>query len=259
MKYKHRLFFEKVEDKFLSLPEGKKRLDEIKLNFQELSQVSIPFVPNGKEDQLFKIFELSKGYVFRICDFIEAIELLLDKNILIPTISVSRHLIETTAIACLYFNKLKIAYESDDFQAFDKQFMRFYAGMRNQDVKPIHVLDGIRYLEKIDNKYIKYLQKKHQGFDEAIDNIAKIHNRKATIDDVTSNLSVMKHYDFLSEFAHPNAAGTHMVYPSYISDFTDHYELIARLKFSCRSSIWMTQHFFEEMEVLNELVGKYSQ
>src|SRR3954453_6150627 len=45
----------------------------------------------------------------------------------------------------------------------EARFSRFFAGIKGKAIEPVHVMDAMRHLEKIDGEYVAYLDQKYNN------------------------------------------------------------------------------------------------
>jgi hypothetical protein len=215
--------------------------------------VEFSFNPAGTD--LFSIHELAHSYARRSVDLAASIRLLLAEQRIVPATILGRALIETIAMGSFFIHEIKRLVATGDRQRVNERVVRFYAGVKSGEVEPMHVMNAMRHLEKIDADYVAYLDQKYGLLTVA----AKItsSDRKVTPEDVRAALSVLKNYDLLSEIAHPNGTGTQFLYPDTGEPSPLADQLRHRYKHASLAAIWSGHHLLNALAGLDALTESY--
>lgn len=218
-------------------------------------KISFEFDPAGTD--LFSIMELRLSYSRRCLALIESITFLLHKNQIVPAAILSRAMIETVAMGCYYLHEINRLIDSGSSEQLKKKFERFFAGMTNGKIKPIHVNDALRHLEEVEGKYVTYLDNKFKIFSSLIKSgVAKSENKAE--ETVSSLTSLLKTYDTLSEITHPNGLGVQLLFP----DHSNENEMVDKIRkvyhFKTLASIWQCHHLLTALHASKDLANKFN-
>lgn len=188
---------------------------------------------NVSQSHLFSMVELAYSFPKRSRALISSIKIMLASDNLVSSVILSRALTETIAMGVFYLSEMKRLAEKGDLERLEEKFIKFYAGVRDEKIQPIHTQDGIRFLEKIDIAYFTQLSKKYPNLKEAAD-----------------LPSVSRTYGLLSEIAHPNGTGTQLLFPASDILGTPHEgkEIKSKLLFACEASIWQCHHLVRALK-----------
>jgi hypothetical protein len=215
--------------------------------------VDFSFNPAGTD--LFSIHELAHSYARRAIDLAESIRLLLKEQRIVPATILGRALIETVATGCFFMHEINRLVATGDRQRVDKSVRRFYAGVKGAEVEPMHIMDAMRHLDKIDADYVTYLDQKY-GLLTIAAQFAQP-GQKATPEDIRLALSAMRNYDLLSEVAHPNGTGTQFLYPDTGEPWPEADKLRHRFRQASLMAIWSGQHLLKALAGLESLQESY--
>lgn len=216
--------------------------------------ITFEFDPSGTH--LFSMMELTHSYAKRCADFADSIRSLLSENRIVPATVTARALIETIAMACLYLHDMTSLIAAGDRDRVDARFSRFYAGVKGQDVEPVHVMDGMRYLEKIDGDYVTYLDQKYGFFTRLLEEL-KAAGEKVEAKTAREMLSAMKNYDLLSEVSHPNGIGTQFLYPDESNENSTVAQAREQFRFVSLTAIWQCHHLLNALDESADLPDRY--
>lgn len=230
------------------------RLDQIEHDLRGWADKSITFDFDPAGTDLFSMVELARAYAKRCVDLADSINLLLDANKIVPATVAARALIETIAMGCLYLHDMRRLIAEGDRDRLETRFVRFYAGTKGQTIGPVHVMDAMRHLEKIDGEYVAYLEQKYGLFARFL---KAIDTSKDTTKDAREVLSAMKNYDLLSEVVHPNGLGTQFLYPHESNDNEKVARARERFRFLSRMAIWQCHHLLNALEGSIDLPTRY--
>lgn len=226
-------------------PLASDRINQIEQDIKAWADKPIAFSFNPINTHLFSMEELSRSYAKRFVDLAECIRSLVGTDRIVPATVLARVLIETIAVACLYHHDLARLLKAGDRAKLEDRFHRFYSGIKDHDVKPVHVMDALRHLEQIDGEYVEYLDKKY-GLLTRFAETLQVRERPREL------LSAMKNYDLLSEVSHPNGLGTQFLYPDP-SNFSDEVMHVRqRFRHASIAAIWQGHHLLKS---LNEHAG----
>ena len=201
------------------------------------------------------MMELAHSYARRFVDLADAIRLLLAKNHIVPAVVLGRAFIETVAMGCLYLHDMGKLIAAKDQDRLESKLARFYAGVKGQKVNPVHVMDAMRHLDKVDAAYVEYLDRKYEVFTRFMEML------KVPGEDVDESfgeiLSVVRTYDRLSEVSHPNGTGTQFLFP----DASNETEAVAaartRFRGAALTAIWHGRHLVAALEQRADLPERY--
>jgi hypothetical protein len=237
-------------------PLAKDRVEQIEKDIETWARKPIEFSFDPSGTNLFSIEELVRAFAKRAADFSKSIRALLANDQVIPATVVGRALIETVGMACLFMHDMNRLVAAGDRRRLDARFEKYYVGIKGRGVEPVHVMDAIRHLTKIDAEYVEYLDSKHGMFAVA-KKIAKAPGYDLTKEEFSEALSVMKNYDLLSEVSHPNGIGTQFMYgqPGNIDDKV----LAARRRFHQASlmAIWSCHHMLVSLDASTDFAASY--
>lgn len=206
---------------------------------------SFGFDPNGSH--LYSVMELAYSYPKRASEFARVIRSLLEHQQLVPATIMARALTETTAVGCLYLHDMQRLVAAGELDKVEARFMKYYAGIRDHDIKPVHVNDAMRHLEKIDEAYFDDLAKRNPIL--AIVKVAVTQADSSSAASPEANLPlVSRNYALLSEVSHPNGLGTQYLYGVNDNPRFDGRELRERLAFLSVAAIWQCHHLTRALQ-----------
>jgi hypothetical protein len=143
-----------------------------------------------------------------------------------------------------------------DRSRLEERFHRFYAGIKGHSIEPVHVMDAMRHLAKIDSEYVKYLDGKYGVFTCRFKSAVE-----EGVADGAQNweelLSVMKNYDLLSEVTHPNGLGTQFLYPDPSNDNAPVAKLRQRFRHASLMAIWHCSHLLKSLTDSSDLPDRF--
>ena len=225
-----------------------KRREQVDRDLKALVAEPIRFSFDPSGTHLFSMIELARSYCRRSIELADVIEDLLTKNYIVSAAISARALVETTAMGCLYIHDMRRLVAAGDRELLEARFNKFYLGSKGRSIEAIHVLDAIRHLEKINRKYVDYLDKKYGALTNTLETLKKQSDKEdsRTLRDL---LSVEKNYDMLSEIAHPNGTGTHYLFPESMCDDEG---VVKAKRFFRSSAIASTWHRFHLLNAMIE-------
>jgi hypothetical protein len=232
------------------------RIEQIERDVQIWADRPIEFSFDPSGTGLFSMEELARSFAKRAADFSKSIRSLLANDHAIPATVVGRALIETIGMGCLFLHDMNRLVSARDRERFDERLSRFYAGTMGQPLKPVHVMDAIRHLEKIDGAYIHYLDSKHDMFSVAA-KLMKDRGHELSRTEFSESLSAIKNYDMLSEVSHPNGTGTQFMYGQSGPSDAHAEHLRHRLRQASLMSIWQCHHLLVALESNADLADRY--
>lgn len=188
------------------------RYRQIEADLRQFAIQELEFDFDLSGSHLFSLMELRQSYARRAVDMVDAVFALLDTDRIVPAATLGRALIETVAMGALFLDDMAACIRSCSKERLEMRLTRFYAGMSGRDPKPVHVMDAIRHLQKIDAEYVAYLDGKFGTF-TAVDRLRGALANGAEVRGHAEVLSMMRVYDELSEIAHPNGTGVQYLYP----------------------------------------------
>jgi hypothetical protein len=201
------------------------------------------FDPSGTD--LFSLMELAYAFSKRAAEFSRVIRNLMADQQLVPAAIMARALTETVAMGCLYLHDMERLTAAGDQEKLSARLMKFYAGVREHDIKPVHVNDAMRHLEKIDEAYFNDLATRYPLLAYAKAARARQAPPAQTADDEGLPL-VSRNYALLCEVAHPNGLGTQYLYGVPDPRF-DGRALRDRLAFLSVAAIWQCHHLMRAL------------
>lgn len=232
------------------------RVEQIERDLQAWAAKPIEFSFNPQGTDLFSMVELARAYAKRCANFAESIRVLLAESRIVPATIIARALIETLAMGCLYLHDMERLVAEGDLKRLETRLKRFYAGRKGGSVEPIHVMDALRYLEKIDSAYVAYLDNKYGVFTQIMKVLGAV---KPDLEGKSFGemISAMKNYDELSEITHPNGTGTQYLYPHEVNETEDVERARQRFRFASLASIWQCHHLISALEKSADLPERY--
>ncbi|MGR9356863.1 hypothetical protein [Rhizobiales bacterium] len=241
-----------------TLPFAMERLAGIKSDLKAWAECSIMFDFNPAGTHLFSIIELAYGYAKRCEDLTRSIEAMLSAGQVVPATILGRALIETIAMGSFFIAEMDRLIAHGKLENLERRFTSFWGGSKQRDIKPVHVNDGLRHLEEVDAKYVRYLDEKYRVFTSLFEALRK---KGAEPQPIEQTLSAMKNYDFLSEISHPNGLGVQFIYP-YIDGMDEKIKVTAnalldRYRFQAQMAIFQCHHLNSALETTKTLPGRY--
>jgi len=188
------------------------------------------------EGELIAMMEMLYSYPKRADDLASSAKAMMHLRRLTPAVILSRALIETVAMGCFYVHEMKRLIAAGDAEALQAKFGKFYAGRLGEEVSPVHVNDGLRFLEKLDNAEDRSAaEARLEAEAEALGGL-----------DLSDPKFVETSYGLLCEIAHPSCIGTHLLYPA--PGGPDIAEPKQRLEFAAELAIWQAHYLLEALE-----------
>jgi hypothetical protein len=232
------------------------RIEQIEAEVKRWAEKPIEFTFDVSGSHLFSIMELLHSFPRRCVELSAAIRNELAGDRIVSATILGRALIETVAMGALYVHDMNRLIEAKDVDALEKRFLRYYTGIRGQEIQPVHIMDAIRHLEKIDGEYISYLDDKYGVFTQFMATLKDtgLDPGDRSFKDV---LSTMKNYDELSEIGHPNGAGTQLLYPAANDDQGMAKRYKSKFRSSSVAAIWQCHHLLRALEKCTDLPERY--
>lgn len=232
------------------------RAEQIERDLLAWTQEPITFGFDPSGTHLFSMVELERSFAKRCIEFAASIRLLIGANRIVSATVIARALIETVAMGCLYLHDMRRLIDSGDCSRLNKRLFRFASGFKGNEVEPIHVMDALRHLEKIDRDYIVYLDNKYGAFTKFL---AAYKATSDTLEEksVTDILSAIKNYDLLSEVSHPNALGTQHLFPDESNENLAVAGARARFRSASLMAIWQCHHLLNARGEAADLPDRY--
>lgn len=217
--------------------------------------IEFDFNPEGTN--LYSIEETLRAFCRRFSCVAECIEQLDKKTMLVPATILARALIETIAIGCLMAHDINRLLKAGNKDRFDARMQKYIAGMATGDIKPVHVLDGIRHLTEIDTNYFEYLAAKFEFMKRLLVGVVPdVGNEEEALAKAREALSVTAAYDLLSEIAHPNGLGTQFLFPDPSNEqFAA--KVRPRLQHACGVAVWHGHHLLESLHSVEGFADQY--
>jgi hypothetical protein len=231
------------------------RVEQIERDLASWAEKPIDFSFNPEGTPLFSMEEQLRSYPKRYCDLASAIRVLLAAEKIVPAAIVGRALIETVAMGCLFLHDMARLIESGASDRVEARLTRFFAGMKGAQAEPIHVMDAMRYLEKVDAAYVSFLDQKH-GLQELVE---KLRGSSGATDkrSIQEILSVLRNYDELSEIVHPNGLGTQFLYPDPVNEGPAVVQARLRFGHAAAIAIWQGHHLLAALNANTDLSQHY--
>lgn len=230
------------------------RFDQIERDLKIWSAKPVAFAFDPAGTPLFSMMELAYSYAKRTADLGASIRSLVGADHIVPATIVARALIETVAVGCLFLDDMTRLTEAGDQDRLDERLSRYYVGAKDQTVKPVHVMDAMRHLERIDGEYVAYLDKKYGAFTQILE---RIRASGKVIQEPRDALSAMKNYDLLSEVSHPNGLGTQFLYPDSRNEGTEVDLARQRFRHLSLMAIWQAHHLLKALEASDNLPARF--
>ena len=224
------------------------RRQQIVTVLTDWAEKEVEFSFNANGTHLFSIKELTFSYAKRFVSLSWSIERMLEENNVVAAAILARSLIETIGIGCLFSSDLNKLIEQRDKARFDARMMRYIAGWKDGEVKPVNVMDGLRYLAKLDKRYVEHLLAEHPGILKILRKFVSADLDEKLIKKLKEGISPITHYDFLSEVTHPNGVGTQILFPDKSNEHLFDDELRERCKSCSLTAIWQGHYLISALE-----------
>ena len=232
------------------------RLQQIERDIATWAKKNIEVKFDYSGTHLFSMMELAYSYAKRCDDLVGSIRHLLSQDRIVAATIVGRALIETIATGCFYVYEMHRLIELGDRNRLDDRLHRFYAGVKGKSVEPVHVMDAMRHLEKIDGDYVTYLDGKYGVFTRMIEQL-KPAEKSGSHESPREVLSAMRNYDELSEVCHPNGIGTQFLFPDQSNETEMVIKARERFRSAAITSIWQCNHLLKALIKADELPESY--
>jgi hypothetical protein len=232
------------------------RMAQVKTQLSAFAQKSPAFTFNPAGTHLISMMELAYSYAKRADELVVVIECLLKSAELVSGVVLARALTETAAAGTLYVSDMRRLIAAGDLRRLEDRFKKFYAGVRDTDIGPVHVLEAIRHLEAVDNAYYSSLESRYPALKEVMARLVTASGESS--DEAVQQLAlrVSRNYALLSEVAHPNGLGTQYLYPAPDAPI-DEGHLRQRLAFLCGAAIWQCHHLVTALAQAENLPDDY--
>ena len=248
-----------ITDKMTSIetnPLARSRVEQIERDLQSWATKPITFSFDPSGTPLCSMQELARSFAKRSMDLAQSIRSLLEQDRIVPATVVARALIETIGMGCLYLYEMERLIALGDRSRLEERFYRFYAGNKDHSIKPVHVMDAIRHLTKIDDEYVKYLDDKYGVFTSLFKSAVE----EGVVDgaqDWKELMSMERNYAFLSEIAHPNGTGTQFLYPDPSKENASVTKLRRRFRSASLTAIWHCSHLLKSLTDSDDLPDRF--
>ena len=242
---------------FLELRED--RLGGIFQNIQEWGNRPIEFSQDPQGTNLYSIEETKRAYCRRFIEFAVASRTLLENEQIIAACTVARAQIETVAMAVFFVHEVSRLIRTGIVENFNAKIERFIIGTSSEESvrKPIHVNDALRYLQELDETYIRHLWTRYPTMKKSLSEIFVSREKSIDAEDVIGTVSVTKNYDLLCEFAHPNSLGTFFVFGQPENENTAQVVLRSRLIGLTKSATWQGHHMLKALKASEDHPDSY--
>lgn len=233
---------------------ARERFRQIEAALREFADGRLQFDFDPSGSHLFSLMELRQSYARRAVDLVDAIFALLDLDKIVPAATLGRSLIETIGMGTLFLHDMSANIAARNKERLDLRLTRFFAGVNGRDPKPIHVMDAMRHLERLDADYVAHLDARF-GLFSAVDKLMAekgIPARKHS-----ELLSMMGVYDQLSEIAHPNGTGVQYLYPDPSNENEEVQRVRSLYKRQAVASVWQCKHLLKALEDTRDLPTRY--
>ena len=231
------------------------RIEQVERELRTWAEKPIDFSFDPKGTPLFSMMELAHSYARRCVNLADAIRLLLSENQIVPAAILGRALIETVAMGCLYLHDMGKLIAAKDHDRLESKLARFYAGVQGQTIKPVHVMDAMRHLNKVDAAYVEYLDRKYGMFTRIMEMLRA--SGKGVDDGFGEAVSVIRTYDLLSEVSHPNGTGTQFLFPDESNEAKTVAAARTRFRGTSLTAIWHGRHLVAALEERADLPERY--
>jgi hypothetical protein len=245
-----------VVEQIYGNPLAEARYNQIEEDLRKFASEDMEFSFNPSGTQLFSLMELRQSYARRSVDLLETIYLLLEADKIVPAAIAGRALLETIAMGALFLHEMRLYVDEENQARLELRLLRFFAGFSNRDPKPIHVMDAIRHLAKIDAEYVTHLDKQYGAF-TAMEKMMRKRDPRAEAKGFADALSMIRVYDELSEIAHPNGTGVQYLYPDPRNEDQKVERVRSHYKRLAVSATWQCKHLLEELEKTRDLPDRY--
>jgi len=159
-------------------------------------------------------------------------------------------------MGCLYLHDMSRLTIPGAREKLEERFKRYYMGIRGREIEPIHVMDGLRYLEKIDGEYVSYLDAKYGLLTRFM---KAVHEAGIAVEEESPRqlLSAIKNYDLLSEISHPNGLGTQFLYPDSDNEGPTVERARLRFRHAALMAIWQSHHLLNSLRESADLPDRF--
>lgn len=238
---------------FLEIRE--RRIAGIVRNIQAWAERPIEFSQDPYGTPLYSIEETKRAYCRRFIDLSETAHKLIEQDRQIGASILGRSVIETVAIAVFFVYEISRLLRGRNKENFHAKIERFIVGssVEGASRKPVHIANALRHLQKLDAAYMSYLWNKHPRVHEIVSKSLTSHERDINVKDAIAMVSVVRNYDFLSDFVHPNSGGAFFMYGQPENEGTEQSLVREQLVNFTKSATWHGHHM---LRALNETVDQ---
>ena len=237
------------------------RLNNVYSEVKEWGQRQIEFNSDPRGTQLFSIEEMKRSFCRRFIDLADSASGLLKEDRVVSAAILARSQIETVGMATFFVHEVSRMTRKANLEAFEKRVAQFLGGLRvdGEIAKPIHVMDAMRHLDKLDHQYAEYLWTKYPATKAFFNALEEVQSTGLEIQDLVSRISAMKNYDTLSEVVHPNALGTFFIYGQPEDSGPPEQSMKELLENLTRAATWQGHHMITALNASEGWSDEYFQ
>jgi hypothetical protein len=230
------------------------RISGIIADISKLANAPISFPFNPKGTQLYSIEETKRSFARRFLEISECINLLRSNKKVVSGAILGRALIESVAMACYFVDEIDRLISAGSIEKFNERMKRFLAGTTPGDTKPMHVMDALRHLHELDDKYAKFLWSKYTLMGKLMTSFT---GAEENGQELLAQISVMKNYDLLSNFAHPNGLGVFWIFGNTEGVEQPVDRTLHLLDSMSASAIWQGHHLISAYDRSERVADRY--
>ena len=235
------------------------RIGQIVEDIQTWADRPIEFSRDPTGSDLYSIEETKRTYCRRFLDLSETAHQLLTEDKHVAAATLSRSAIETVAMSVFFVHEISRQIRTKNLSNFQARVRRFLVGSStdNASEKPIHISDALRHLQALDEAEIRHLWNKYPEYHKLTLRAFLPHKNDIRAEGFIAAASVMKNYDFLSDFAHPNGPGTFFIYPQPENEGLEQTLVRDRLANLAKSATWHGRHMLEALNASVDQADEY--
>ena len=219
----------------------------------------VSFSFNVRGTHLFSFKELAYSFAKRFVFLSVSIRRMIEEKNVVAAGILARSLIETIGIGCLFSSDINKFIAQADQEKFDARMMKYLAGRYDGEVKPVNVMEGIRHLAKLDEKYMESLFAKRPKELNILRESLSAKSDEELMEKMKERISPITHYNFLSEITHPNGFGTQILFPDESNKHLFADELHAQCKSYSLAAILQGTYLISALEETEGFDERYRQ
>ncbi len=235
------------------------RLINVYNEVKEWGARPIEFNSDPRGTQLYSIEEMKRSFCRRFIDLADAASRLLEEDRIVSAAILARSQIETVGMAAFFVHEVSRMTKKGDIEKFEARMAHFFglpAG-NGEIAKRVHVMDAMRHLDKLDRAYMEHLWQKYPLMKTLANKLAELHSSEPVLQEFASRVSAMNNYDTLSEFVHPNAAGTFFIFGQPENSGQAEKKTKELLRTMARMATWQGHHMITALNASERSADEY--